>query len=138
MTPAELDQLVAQIGEEILARMGPSFGQSRPVKGEGLNIPDLVCPGCTQRCAQTCHQKTKAIVAAGADRVSASEKLTAIDSSIARLIDHTLLKADATAADVKKLCAVAHEGIIGAITGRAIYEGTIDFAAAQKLADELS
>ena len=40
--------------------------------------------------------------------------------------------------DVKKLCAVAHEGIIGAITGRAIYEGTIDFATAQKLADELS
>jgi phosphoribosylformimino-5-aminoimidazole carboxamide ribotide isomerase len=40
--------------------------------------------------------------------------------------------------DVKRLCAVAHEGIIGAITGRAIYEGTIDFAAAQKLADELS
>jgi phosphoribosylformimino-5-aminoimidazole carboxamide ribotide isomerase len=40
--------------------------------------------------------------------------------------------------DVKRLCAVAHEGIIGVITGRAIYEGTIDFAAAQKLADELS
>jgi len=40
--------------------------------------------------------------------------------------------------DVRRLCAVAHEGIIGAITGRAIYEGTIDFAAAQKLADELS
>jgi phosphoribosylformimino-5-aminoimidazole carboxamide ribotide isomerase len=40
--------------------------------------------------------------------------------------------------DVRSLCAVASEGIIGAITGRAIYEGTIDFAAAQKLADELS
>ncbi len=40
--------------------------------------------------------------------------------------------------DVRNLCAVASEGIIGAITGRAIYEGTIDFAAAQKLADELS
>jgi phosphoribosylformimino-5-aminoimidazole carboxamide ribotide isomerase len=40
--------------------------------------------------------------------------------------------------DVHKLCAVESEGIMGAITGRAIYEGTIDFAAAQKLADELS
>ena len=39
--------------------------------------------------------------------------------------------------DVKGLCAVESEGIIGAITGRAIYEGTLDFAAAQKLADEL-
>ena len=40
--------------------------------------------------------------------------------------------------DVKALCKVAHEGITGAITGRAIYEGTLDFAAAQKLADKLS
>lgn len=39
--------------------------------------------------------------------------------------------------DVKRLCAVESEGIMGAITGRAIYEGTLDFAAAQKLADEL-
>lgn len=40
--------------------------------------------------------------------------------------------------DVRRLCAVADEGIIGTITGRAIYEGSLDFAAAQKLADELS
>ena len=39
--------------------------------------------------------------------------------------------------DVKKLCEVEAEGIMGAITGRAIYEGTLDFTAAQKLADEL-
>ena len=40
--------------------------------------------------------------------------------------------------DVRKLCAVADEGIVGAITGRAIYEGSLDFAEAQRLADELS
>ena len=40
--------------------------------------------------------------------------------------------------DVKALCAVEAEGIEGVITGRAIYEGTIDFQAAQDLADELS
>jgi len=39
--------------------------------------------------------------------------------------------------DIKALCAVEAEGIMGAITGRAIYEGRLDFAAAQKLADEL-
>ncbi len=37
--------------------------------------------------------------------------------------------------DIRNLCAVADEGIMGAITGRAIYEGTLDFAEAQKLAD---
>lgn len=40
--------------------------------------------------------------------------------------------------DVRNLVQVADEGIMGAITGRAIYEGTIDFAASQALADELS
>jgi len=40
--------------------------------------------------------------------------------------------------DVKRLCAVEGEGIMGAITGRAIYEGTLDFAAAQALAEELN
>jgi phosphoribosylformimino-5-aminoimidazole carboxamide ribotide isomerase len=37
--------------------------------------------------------------------------------------------------DVRRLCEVEGEGIVGAITGRAIYEGRLDFAAAQKLAD---
>ena len=40
--------------------------------------------------------------------------------------------------DVKALCKVESEGIVGAITGRAVYQGTLDFAAAQKLADKLS
>ena len=39
--------------------------------------------------------------------------------------------------DIRALCKVADEGIMGAITGRAIYEGTLDLAEAQKLADEL-
>jgi phosphoribosylformimino-5-aminoimidazole carboxamide ribotide isomerase len=38
--------------------------------------------------------------------------------------------------DIKALCEVADEGIMGAITGRAIYEGTLDFAEAQTYADE--
>lgn len=40
--------------------------------------------------------------------------------------------------DIRALCKVADEGIMGAITGRAIYEGTLDFAEGQKLADELA
>ncbi len=41
-----------------------------------------------------------------------------------------------TMEDVQALCDVAEEGIMGAITGRAIYEGTLDFAAGQRLADK--
>ena len=39
--------------------------------------------------------------------------------------------------DVRTLCGVETEGIMGVITGRAIYEGTLDFRKAQILADEL-
>jgi phosphoribosylformimino-5-aminoimidazole carboxamide ribotide isomerase len=39
--------------------------------------------------------------------------------------------------DIAALCEVSASGIMGAITGRAIYEGTLDFAQGQKLADEL-
>jgi phosphoribosylformimino-5-aminoimidazole carboxamide ribotide isomerase len=38
--------------------------------------------------------------------------------------------------DIKALNAVADQGICGAITGRAIYEGTLDVAHAQRLCDE--
>lgn len=40
--------------------------------------------------------------------------------------------------DIRALCAVEARGVSGAITGRAIYEGSIDFAQAQQLADSLS
>ncbi len=39
--------------------------------------------------------------------------------------------------DIKTLCEAAQDGIMGAITGRAIYEGTLDFAEAQQLADTI-
>ena len=40
--------------------------------------------------------------------------------------------------DIRALCAVAGSGIEAAITGRAIYEGTLDFAEGQRLADALA
>ncbi len=104
MSPSDLDALVAQIAEEILARVPGS-----PKKGEGLNLPAAVCPGCVQRCPQTCARNTREIIAAGADRVSASERLTRIDPEIARLIDHTLLKPEATRSDIVKLCREARQ-----------------------------
>lgn len=107
MTPAELDQLVAAIGEEILSRVNRPV--SAPAKGEGLNLPDAVCPGCVQRCAQTCRKNTMEIIEAGASRVSASERLTRIDPAVAALIDHTILKPDATRADVVKVCREARQ-----------------------------
>jgi phosphoribosylformimino-5-aminoimidazole carboxamide ribotide isomerase len=41
-------------------------------------------------------------------------------------------------ADIEQLCAVEGEGVEGVICGRSIYTGALDFAAAQKRADELA
>ena len=40
--------------------------------------------------------------------------------------------------DIRDLCKADTDNIMGAITGRAIYEGTLDFAEGQKLADEFT
>lgn len=40
--------------------------------------------------------------------------------------------------NIEELCAVESEGVEGVICGRAIYSGDLDFAAAQKRADELN
>ena len=40
--------------------------------------------------------------------------------------------------DVERLCAIEDEGVTGAILGRALYEGKLDFRAAQARADELN
>jgi len=111
VTHTELARLVAQIGEELLARVAPGgLAQGAARKhGEGLNLPGEVCPDCVQRCVQTCARNTRVIIAAGASRVTASEKLTRIDPAIAALIDHTILKPEATRADVLKVCREARE-----------------------------
>ena len=44
----------------------------------------------------------------------------------------------ASLSDIEALCEVEDEGIVGAITGRAIYEGTLDFKKAQAQAAKLS
>ncbi|MEJ5366918.1 MAG: deoxyribose-phosphate aldolase [Bryobacteraceae bacterium] len=98
MEPAEIGRIAAEIAEQLIAGSATARGR------EGLNHLPEVCPGCVQRCAQMCALKTKAIVEAGADRVSASERLTKVDPALARLIDHTILKPEATEADVRKVC----------------------------------
>ena len=40
--------------------------------------------------------------------------------------------------DIRALCAVESEGVVGSIAGRAIYDGSLDFAAAQAEADSLN
>lgn len=61
-------------------------------------------------------------------------------SELARAVAIPVIAASGvtTLADVRKLCAPAGEGVMGAILGQALYEGVLDLTAAQKLADSLA
>jgi deoxyribose-phosphate aldolase len=96
----QLEQIIQTITEEILGYLGAE----RSADLCGLDIDSLVCPGCDQRCAERCARKTRKVVEAGAARISAGAAVGPIESDIARLIDHTLLKPEASRADIQKLC----------------------------------
>ena len=55
-------------------------------------------------CVQTCTDEVGRVVSAGATRVSAGLGAVPADVAIARLIDHTLLKPDATPDQIAQLC----------------------------------
>jgi phosphoribosylformimino-5-aminoimidazole carboxamide ribotide isomerase len=40
--------------------------------------------------------------------------------------------------DIRRLCEISDSGVYGAVTGRAIYEGTLDFAEAQRLVGQIT
>jgi deoxyribose-phosphate aldolase len=99
----QLENFIQAITEEILGYLGAE----KSVDLCGLEIDELVCPGCDQRCAERCARKTRKVVEAGAARISAGAAVGPIESDIARLIDHTLLKPEASRRDIEKLCSEA-------------------------------
>ena len=100
MDPQQLEKLIQAITEEILGYLGAENGADLC----GLEIDGLICPGCDERCAERCARKTRKVVEAGAARISAGAAVGPVEADIARLIDHTLLKPDATRDDIRKLC----------------------------------
>jgi deoxyribose-phosphate aldolase len=60
-------------------------------------------------CATRRPESVRAVQREGACRVGAGVDVGKVDVAMAGMIDHTLLKADATASDVKKLCEEARK-----------------------------
>ncbi|MGA8145306.1 MAG: deoxyribose-phosphate aldolase [Candidatus Acidiferrales bacterium] len=103
MDQQQLEKVIQAITEEILGYLG----NEKCTDLCGLEIDELVCPGCDERCAERCARKTRKVVEAGAARISAGATVGPIEGDIARLIDHTLLKPDATREDIRKICVEA-------------------------------
>jgi len=66
------------------------------------------CIDC-QICAQKCPERVRQVIGAGASRISARSGVTTVPQDITRFIDHTLLKPEATPAEIEKLCKEAQE-----------------------------
>lgn len=69
------------------------------------------CQGCSLQgqCATLCSDRVKRMLEAGAQRVSTSLGIHPVPENLAGMIDHTLLKAEATEAQVRTLCQEASQ-----------------------------
>lgn len=73
------------------------------------------CADCSGGCAGCCAGKVRSVLDAGASRVSYRGAASAVPQDLARHIDHTLLKPEATAAEIDRLCDEAREHRFAAV-----------------------
>jgi deoxyribose-phosphate aldolase len=102
-----IDRLVDVITEKVRARLGQGgrTDPSLPARERGPCLDDnnddcSTCGACVIRRPWS----VRAIEDAGAARVAAPEKIGPLDADLAKLIDHTLLKPEASREEVVKLC----------------------------------
>ena len=98
MDRAAVEQLVEQITREVVAVL-------RAEENGSICTLDIngVCLSC-ELCVEKCPDRVQEFVDAGASRVSSSLGVHQITAALAGMIDHTLLKADATTEQFSKLC----------------------------------
>ncbi len=97
--PKVVEQLVEIITHEVLAAMLEQ--QERGKTPEG-GFCKFEC--ADSQCVHTCFDRTGQVVSAGAERLSSTIGVIPQDASLAKMIDHTLLKPDATQEQIAQLC----------------------------------
>ncbi len=101
MKPDEklVEQLVEIITHEVLAAMLEE--DQRAANPEGYQCK-FDC--ADQLCVRVCMDRAGHVVNAGAERISSTLGVIPQDLNVARMIDHTLLKPDATQQEIAQLC----------------------------------
>ena len=94
-----VEQIVEIITHEVLAAMAEE--QDRSANPEGFKCK-FECSD--QLCVKMCMDRTGNVVSAGAQRLTSTLGVIPGDLSLANMIDHTLLKPDATQQEVAQLC----------------------------------
>lgn len=100
MDQNEFERVVRIVTEEVVRYLGAPGRLPAVLAGQD----DEICPDCDQNCAEKCARKTRAVVDAGADRISCGPSVVQLEAGFAGLIDHTLLKPEASHNEIKKLC----------------------------------
>ena len=96
--------------QKVAAEIARRFAKDLPLAAGGPpRIGPPFCAVCDQRghCVKRCGPSAQSVIDAGANRIGALPGIGAVDAQIAAMIDHTLLKADATKEEVLHLCAEA-------------------------------
>src|SRR5919106_1575796 len=94
-----VEQLVEIITHEVLAAMAEE--DSRAVHPEAYQCK-FDC--ADQLCVRVCYDKMGNVINAGAERISSTLGVIPQDTNLAKYIDHTLLKPDATQQEIAQLC----------------------------------
>ena len=103
---SDVDRLVDLITERVRARMSGSTSALPPAqRGECTNdeAPGEDCASCGS-CVVRRPWSVRAMEGAGALRVGAAPGVGGVPADLAKLIDHTMLKPEATRAEVVALC----------------------------------
>lgn len=104
----ERDELVEVITRQVMEQLR-GRGAAEPAAAAAIARPEHDPETC-ERCrnwgvsAVRDHEETRTLAAAGAARVAATVGYCPAADGLASLIDHTLLKPDATRADIERLC----------------------------------
>jgi deoxyribose-phosphate aldolase len=95
---ATVERLVEQITREVLILMQEE--ENRAQAGDN----GATCADCIGQCVLQCKDKVQEVVDAGASRLSSTLGNVDVGVGIGKLIDHTLLKSDATQDQIAQLC----------------------------------
>jgi deoxyribose-phosphate aldolase len=94
-----VEQIVEIITHEVLAAMLEQEEKNKAPEGGHCKFT------CAEsQCVHTCFDRAGNVVNAGAERISSTVGIIPQDLNLAKMIDHTLLKPDATQEQIAQLC----------------------------------
>jgi deoxyribose-phosphate aldolase len=95
---ATVERLVEQITKEVLILL-----REEEAQGQGTG-DDGTCVDCIGQCVLKCQDKVQEVVNAGASRLTSTLGNVDVGPNISGMIDHTLLKPDASQDQIAQLC----------------------------------